>query len=141
MTIVLKRVYEKPSSSDGKRVLVDSLWPRGVSKEEAELSDWLKDLAPSDELRHWYHEHPSMWDAFREKYLEELRSPAASAALEHLQQLAISSAKLTLVYASRDEEHNNATVLKEVLEGTKKPPHKVKREVAPAARQARAVKR
>jgi uncharacterized protein YeaO (DUF488 family) len=141
MTIALKRAYEKPAPSDGKRVLVDRLWPRGISKEEAKLADWLKDLAPSDELRRWYHERPSMWSAFRQKYLEELRRPEATAELEKLQEMALSSRKLTLVYASRDEEHNNATVLKEVHEGTKKPPHKVKREVAPAVQQAQAMRR
>lgn len=140
MTIALKRAYEKPAPSDGKRILVDRLWPRGISKEEAKISQWLKDLAPSNELRHWYHERPSMWEVFRQKYLDELRAPEAAAALELLQQRAMTGRKLTLVYASRNEEHNNAVVLKQVLEGTKKPPHKVKREVAPAARAARAVK-
>ncbi len=141
MMIALKRAYEKPAPSDGKRVLVDRLWPRGISKDEAKIAEWLKDLAPSNELRHWYHERPLMWDAFRQKYLDELRAPEAAAALEELEEMALTSRKLTLVYASRDEEHNNAVVLKQVLEGTKKPPHKVKREVAPAARQAQAVRR
>jgi uncharacterized protein YeaO (DUF488 family) len=140
MTIGLKRAYEKPSVTDGKRVLVDRLWPRGLSKEEARISDWLKDLAPSDALRRWYHERPLMWESFRQKYLEELRAPEAAAALKQLQDLAMSSRKLTLIYASRNEEHNNAVVLKQVLEGTKKPPHKVKREAVPATRQAQVMR-
>jgi uncharacterized protein YeaO (DUF488 family) len=138
MAIALKRAYDKPSASDGTRVLVDRLWPRGISKEEAHLDLWLKALAPSDQLRKWYHERPSMWEAFRQKYLEELRGPEAVAAFKQLQELASKARKLTLVFASRNQERNNAVVLKELLEGMKKPPHKIKREVAPAQQQARA---
>jgi uncharacterized protein YeaO (DUF488 family) len=138
MTIALKRAYEEPATADGKRVLVDRLWPRGISKDEAKITFWLKDLAPSNELRRWYHERPTMWQAFRQKYLEELRRPEATAALEQLQELALTSRKLTLIYGSRNEEHNNAVVLKELLEGMKKPPHKIKREVAPVAQRAQA---
>ncbi len=130
MTIALKRAYEKPASSDGTRVLVDRLWPRGISKESAAIKLWLKDVAPSDELRKWYHERPSMWTQFRERYLKELSAPAGTQALEQLAELSATKKKLTLVYASKDLEHNNAVVLKELLDGTKKPPHKVKREPA-----------
>ncbi len=128
MTIALKRAYEKPSPADGARVLVDRLWPRGISKDAAAIKLWLKDVAPSDELRKWYHERPSMWMQFRERYLKELSAPAAAQALEQLAELSVTRKKLTLVYASKNLEHNNAVVLKELLDGTKKPPHKVKRE-------------
>jgi len=122
MPVALKRVYDPPSLSDGARVLVDRLWPRGVSKEAAKLKLWLKDIAPSDELRKWYHARPTQWAQFREKYLEELSSPEAAAALDELHKLTHSSRKVTLLYASRNTDRNNATVLKELLDGTKKPP-------------------
>lgn len=122
MKITTKRVYDKPSRSDGVRVLVDRLWPRGISKEAAHLTEWLKDLAPSTELRTWYHSRPSQWLGFRRKYLEELRAPEATAALERLYALSHLRAKVTLLFGSRNVEKNNATVLKELLEGTRKPP-------------------
>ncbi len=122
MKVVLKRVYDPPSRGDGARVLVDRLWPRGISKESARLTEWLKDIAPSDELRKWFHARPSQWLAFKKRYIEELRSPEASSALERLHYLAESHAKLTLLFASRNLEHNNATVLKDLLEGMRKPP-------------------
>jgi len=123
MAVVLKRVYDPPSSRDGARVLVDRLWPRGVSKERAKLKLWLKDVAPSDELRKWYHARPTQWPKFREKYLEELSSSAeAAAALDQLHDLAVKRKTLTLLFASHNLDHNNATVLKELLDGMKKPP-------------------
>ena len=135
MPIALKRVYDPPSRTDGARVLVDRLWPRGVSKDAAKLTSWLKDLAPSDALRKWYHSHPVMWLMFRKKYLEELRAPEASAALEQLYELVESHDRVTLLYASRNLKQNNATVLKELLDGTRKPP------AASGAVRARGVKR
>ena len=135
MPVALKRVYDPPSLSDGARVLVDRLWPRGLSKEAAKLKLWLKDVAPSDELRKWYHARPTQWPKFREKYLEELSSPEAAAALDELHELAHFSKKLTLLYASRNTEQNNATVLKELLEGTKKPPRSTGGGAAASARQ------
>lgn len=132
MAIVLKRAYEKPVPSDGNRVLVDRLWPRGVKKDDARIDYWMKELAPSDELRKWFHARPSMWLAFRERYLLELRRPEAEKAIAALHKLAAEKRRLTLVFASKDEQHNNAAVLKELLEGAKKPPHKVKREPATA---------
>jgi uncharacterized protein YeaO (DUF488 family) len=122
MPVVLKRAYEKPSASDGTRVLVERLWPRGLKKEAAALHAWLKDVAPSDELRRWFHARPTLWPAFRKKYLGELAAPAASQALERLYELADSRRRLTLVFASRDQEHNNAVILKQLLEGMRKPP-------------------
>lgn len=122
MRIVVKRVYEKPSREDGNRVLVDRLWPRGLSKGAAAVDAWLRDLAPSNELRHWFHAYPQHWTAFRTRYLKELNSPEAAPALDELYRLAAQRRRLTLLYASRNEEYNNAVVLKALLDGTRKPP-------------------
>src|ERR671939_524954 len=100
MTVSIKRVYEPPSRTDGARVLVDRLWPRGLSKERAKLSAWLRDLAPSDELRRWYHARPSQWDSFRKKYLKELTFPAAREALQELYRIAHNRKQITLLFAS-----------------------------------------
>jgi len=121
MAIALKRIYDKASRGDGTRVLVDRLWPRGISKETARLDVWLKNVAPSDELRRWFHSHPDQWTEFRARYLEELSSPAAQPALEQLHGLA-ARGDLTLLFASKRTELNNASVLKELLEGMRKPP-------------------
>jgi uncharacterized protein YeaO (DUF488 family) len=136
MAIALKRVYDPASPRDGYRVLVDRLWPRGVSKEAAKLKLWLKDIAPSDELRKWYHARPTQWPKFREKYLEELSSPAAAAALDELHLLAQKQKNVTLLFGSRDVERNNATVLKELLDGTRKPPRSTGAGAASAARKS-----
>ncbi len=135
MGVVLKRVYEPPSAHDGARVLVDRLWPRGLSKEKARLTLWLKEIAPSDELRKWYHARPTQWAKFREKYLEELSAPEPLAALEQLHDLAVKSKTLTLLYSSHNTERNNATVLKELLDGMKKPPRSTGGGAAAAVRQ------
>jgi uncharacterized protein YeaO (DUF488 family) len=141
MEVSLKRVYDLPSPHDGVRVLVDRLWPRGLSKEAAALDGWLKDLAPSDELRKWYHAHPAQWSKFRERYLKELASERANAALQQLYDLSKSQRQLTLLYASRNEDRNNATVLKELLEGNRKPPKGTGPVRAVAAKRARAAVR
>ena len=122
VTVALKRAYLQPSVSDGVRVLVERLWPRGLTKDAVKLDAWLRDLAPSDELRKWFHARPAQWPLFRKRYLKELTAPAASRALDELYQLARKRRKLTLVFASRNEEHNNAVVLKELLDGMRKPP-------------------
>lgn len=122
MNVALKRAYDKPSLSDGTRVLVDRLWPRGVSKGAARLDAWLRDLAPSDTLRHWYHARPALWLTFRKRYLQELDTPAATRALEELHRLAENAKTLTLVYASKNEDRNNAVVLRDLLLGMRKPP-------------------
>jgi len=127
MGIVVKRVYEAASLSDGVRVLVDRLWPRGLTKEEAAVKFWLKDLAPSNELRQWFHANPEAWRVFRKRYLKELVSEKGSAAVEKLHHLAEGKRPVTLLYASRNVEHNNAIVLKELLEGMPKPPSSVGR--------------
>jgi len=103
-------------------VLVDRLWPRGVSKERAAVDGWLRDLAPSDDLRHWFHAYPRAWPLFRKRYLKELSQPEAADALNELYRLANQPKKLTLLFAARNEEHNNAVVLKDLLQDMRKPP-------------------
>jgi len=127
MNLVVKRVYEAASPSDGVRVLVDRLWPRGLKKEDAAVKFWLRDLAPSNELRQWFHANPEWWRMFRKRYLKELVGEKSSAAVEKLHHLAEGKRQVTLLYASRNEEHNNAIVLKELLEGMRKPPSSVGR--------------
>lgn len=120
MAVAVKRVYEKPVRADGARVLVDRLWPRGVRKEA--VHTWLKEVAPTDELRRWFHARPQSWDMFRRRYLKELARPQAAEALEELYRLAGTRSRLTLLFASRNFEHNNAVVLKQLLDGMRKPP-------------------
>lgn len=136
MAVVLKRVYDQPSAKDGTRVLVDRLWPRGLSREKAKIDSWPKEVAPSDELRKWYHSRPTQWPKFREKYLDELSSSAeAVAAVDELHKLAQKRKTLTLLFASRNTDHNNAAVLKELIDGTKKPPRSTGGGAAAAVRQ------
>jgi uncharacterized protein YeaO (DUF488 family) len=130
MGVVVKRIYKTPSAADGVRVLVDRLWPRGLTKEAAAVKLWLRDLAPSDELRRWFHANPEGWRTFQKRYLKELRGEAASAAVEKLHHLAEGRRRVTLLYASRNEDYNNAIVLKELLEGMPKPPSSVGRGAA-----------
>jgi uncharacterized protein YeaO (DUF488 family) len=122
MPIRIKRVYEKPSLDDGTRVLVDRLWPRGLTKRQAAVDAWLRQLAPSDELRKWFHARPNGWLTFCKRYLKELSESQAAAHLDALYRLAKSKKELTLVFASRNEGQNNAVVLKQLLEGMRKPP-------------------
>ena len=122
MTVAIKRVYEPATRSDGTRVLVDRLWPRGLTKTGAQIDEWLRDLAPSNELRRWFHARPTHWQDFRKKYLKELSQPETEKSLVRLYQLAHMKKRLTLLYASKNESNNNATVLKELLEGRRKPP-------------------
>jgi uncharacterized protein YeaO (DUF488 family) len=134
MPVMLKRVYERPSTRDGYRVLVDRLWPRGLSKDAAKVNLWLKEVAPSDELRHWFHERRTQWLAFRERYIEELAEPERLQAFEQLQGLTKTRKAVTLLFGSKDVEQNNAVVLKELLEGTKKPPRSTGGAAAAATR-------
>lgn len=113
MLIRLKRAYEPPSPADGLRVLVERLWPRGLSKEQAAVDLWLKDVAPSTELRRWFGHDAAKWEEFRRRYREELRERPEG--LERLASL-VAAGPVTFVYGSRDQEHNAATVLKELLE-------------------------
>ncbi len=109
-TIKLKRAYDAPASSDGYRILVDRIWPRGVSKEELKIDDWLKDAAPSTSLRKWFNHEPEKWNEFKKRYFEELEqnTDLADRIMKHH--------TVTLVYAAKDQEHNNAVVLKEYIE-------------------------
>ncbi len=113
MALKLKRVYDAPKSSDGFRILVDRLWPRGLSKSSATIGLWLKEIAPSANLRKWFGHDPSKWTQFRDRYFRELdNNPEAVEQLrKHL-----GRGTVTLVYSAKDQEHNNAAVLKQYLE-------------------------
>jgi uncharacterized protein YeaO (DUF488 family) len=113
MPVRTKRVYEPPSATDGRRYLVDRLWPRGITKGAARVTEWLKDLAPSAELRVWFGHDPLKYPAFRSRYLAELRPK--SALIDRLAEEACSGT-VTLLFAARDAEHCNAAVLAELLE-------------------------
>jgi uncharacterized protein YeaO (DUF488 family) len=122
MPVAVKRVYESVSRSDGARVLVDRLWPRGLRKSEIAMHSWLRDLAPSDELRKWFHAQPERWLIFRKRYLKELTRTEAEKDLQTLYRLAHKRKRLTLLFASKNVKHNNAIVLKDLLDGMRKPP-------------------
>jgi len=111
--IRIKRAYEAPSSSDGTRVLVDRLWPRGLKKSDAAIAQWMKEVAPSNELRKWFGHDPARWQEFRRRYQVELKSK--DELLGELRELA-TKAPLTLVYSAHDEAHNQAIVLRDVLQ-------------------------
>ncbi len=110
----LKRAYEPPSAEDGTRILIDRLWPRGVSKADAALDRWMKEIAPSAELRRWFGHDPARWDEFRRRYVEELHRNAEL--LGELRSLA-RQGMVTLVYSAHDEVHNDAIVLRDLLLG------------------------
>jgi uncharacterized protein YeaO (DUF488 family) len=111
MALNVKRVYEPAAKADGMRILVDRLWPRGIAKEKAKVDLWLKAIAPSDALRKRFHARPERWSAFCEAYAAELQSDAAAEAAKELRRH-IREGAVTLLYAARDEEHNNAVALK-----------------------------
>ena len=113
--IRIKRVYREPSLEDGVRILVDRVWPRGISKERAHVIEWRKDLAPTTSLRKWFGHEPAKWAEFRKRYRTEL---TRSGMMEELRTLARLSSKrtMTLVYSAADEEHNQAVVLKELID-------------------------
>ena len=110
--VKLKRAYEPAGPDDGTRILVDRLWPRGVSKAEAAVDRWLKEIAPSSELRQWFGHDPARWPEFLRRYTEELRQHEA--ALDEIRAL-VRKGTVTLVYGARDETHNDAVALKDVL--------------------------
>ena len=118
MDVRLKRVYDPPERSDGYRVLIDRLWPRGVSKERAQLDEWAPELAPSAELRRWFGHDPARFAEFRRRYLDELATQTDQ--LKRLRRIA-NDGRLTLVYAAHDQEHNDAVVLAEVLRRGRRP--------------------
>jgi uncharacterized protein YeaO (DUF488 family) len=117
MAIQMRRAYDPPTPGDGYRVLIDHLWPRGVTKEEARLDAWPKELAVSTELRRWFGHDPARWEEFRQRYRRELRAPERRACLQELADRA-RAGPVTIVYGARDTEHNNAVVLAEVLAET-----------------------
>ncbi len=113
MAIKIKRAYEPPSKGDGTRILIDGLWPRGVTKEKAEVAEWMKEVAVSAPLRKWFGHDPAKWPEFQKRYRAELaRHPEALARLRDIAR----KGALTIVYGAKDEAHNNAVVLKELLE-------------------------
>ena len=114
MNMTIKRVYEPYSGDDGWRVLIDRLWPRGLSKEKAHIDDWQKELAPSNDLRHWFNHDVAKWKEFESRYISELdtQSDVVGFFLSSLKK----HAHVTLLYAAHDEEHNNAVVLLNYLE-------------------------
>jgi uncharacterized protein YeaO (DUF488 family) len=114
--VKIKRVYENPAPADGRRYLVDRLWPRGVSKDTAQLTAWLKELAPSEELRRWFHQHPDRWEEFQSRYRQELHIDPVKIALVRRLAATSSTATITLVFAAKDPEHNNAQALKNWIE-------------------------
>jgi uncharacterized protein YeaO (DUF488 family) len=111
----VKRISEKFSPADGERFLVDRLWPRGLKKEDAHLQAWLKDLAPSTELRRWFAHDPQRWEEFQQRYIAELEDPEKASQIKALLERARQGIA-TLVFAARDTEKNNAVVLKQYLE-------------------------
>lgn len=113
MIVKLKRVYEKPERTDGTRVLVDRLWPRGLTKEAAAVDLWLKEVAPSTELRKWFRHDPKKWKSFRSRYRTELKKHPDE--MEQIREKA-KKGTITLLYGARDQEHNEAVVLKELLD-------------------------
>ena len=112
-TIQIKRVYEEPTETDGRRILVDRLWPRGLSKEEAKIDLWLKEIAPSSELRRWYQHDPKKWIKFKNRYTSELKSNPneVDKIIEE-----VNAGSVTFLYSSKEQQLNNAIVLKEYIE-------------------------
>ena len=110
--VKLKRAYEPPAADDGTRILVDRLWPRGVTKKRAAIDQWMKDIAPSTGLRKWFSHYPARWDEFRRRYAKEVHRNAAL--LDQLRSLA-RHGPITLVYSAHDEKHNDAVELREVI--------------------------
>lgn len=111
MSVTLKRVYDPPSKSDGKRVLIDRLWPRGLSKEKARVDLWLKEIAPSTELRKWFNHDPEKFAEFNKRFRAELKGNPALAELKKL----VAAGPVTIVYSASDQLHNNAVVLQQIL--------------------------
>jgi uncharacterized protein YeaO (DUF488 family) len=116
VNVKLKRAYESPAATDGIRILVDRLWPRGISKQNAALDKWMKEIAPSAQLRKWFGHDPARWDEFRRRYASEVHENAAL--LEQLRSDA-RCGRITLVYSARDEVHNDANVLRDLILGRK----------------------
>jgi uncharacterized protein YeaO (DUF488 family) len=114
MDVAIKRAYEEAWAEDGYRVLVDGLWPRGMSKAQLEIDEWMREIAPSAALRKWYGHKPEKWEEFRKKYRQELLRPPRKALLDALVERA-RKGQVTLVFGARDAEHSNAAVIAEVI--------------------------
>jgi uncharacterized protein YeaO (DUF488 family) len=112
--IKIKRIYESAAEEDGFRILVDRLWPRGIKKEKAKIDMWLKEIAPSNELRKWFSHDPEKWEEFKKKYAKELA--AKQPLLKEIRQIEKEKGTVTLLYSARDVGHNNAMALRAVLE-------------------------
>ena len=125
MRMQIKRVYEPPAPADGHRILIDRLWPRGLSKERAALDEWLREVAPLAALRRWFGHEPARWAEFKRRYFQELRAEPAATAVARLRKLG-ARRRTTLLYAAQDEVHNNAVALREHLG----PPRQRKRTAA-----------
>jgi uncharacterized protein YeaO (DUF488 family) len=134
----IKRAYEPARSADGQRILIDRLWPRGLRKDKAHFDEWLKAIAPSDQLRKWFGHDPRRWEEFRQRYRRELDTPAAQELLEGLARRA-GHGTVTLIYSAHDEFHNDAVVLAEelarIMAGGKRP---ARRASTPGSSRARA---
>lgn len=117
MSFKTKRIYGKPEKTDGFRILVDRLWPRGLNKEKARVDEWLKDIAPSNDLRKWFSHDQKKWETFKKRYCEQLENKET---LVKLLLKKIKTGPVTLLYAAKEEKFNNALVLKEYLESRKK---------------------
>jgi uncharacterized protein YeaO (DUF488 family) len=115
--IRIKRIYESPAEKDGFRILVDKLWPRGMQKEKARIDFWLREIAPSDELRKWFSHDPDKWEEFTRKYAKELATKQGL--LDEIRQREKEKGTVTLLYSAKDTEHNNAVALYRVLEEKK----------------------
>jgi uncharacterized protein YeaO (DUF488 family) len=110
----IKRAYDKPESADGKRILIDRLWPRGISKADARIDEWLKDLGPSTDLRKWFGHDPEKWEEFRKRYIKELSAPDKSMLLEKIARTA-EHGSITLIYSAKDTEHSDVKVLEDLI--------------------------
>ena len=113
MMIKIKRIYEKYSPDDGFRILIDRLWPRGVSKDDAHVDVWFREIAPTDHLRKWFSHDPKQWEQFKKKYIKELKENKPS--LDKIKDLKKEHKIITLIFSAKDEQHNNAVVLSEFL--------------------------
>ena len=109
--IQIKRIYEQPTKDDGYRILVDRLWPRGVSKQKAKIDLWLRDVAPSNELRKWFGHNDGKWAQFKKKYADELKEKSKQELLDKLKQLEKEKSVITFLFSAKDTEHNNAIAL------------------------------
>ena len=119
MTVRIKRIYDDKSKDDGKRILVDRIWARGISKEDAKLDEWLKDIGPSNDLRKWFNHEDDKFEEFSKKYREELQSGERKAAYDKLKEIEKDNDHITLLYGAKNEKYNQAVVLKDILEGRK----------------------